>query len=99
MKAIASTYHQVVRSIGAYGSQEDLYEDQTIAKRCYVAVRSNKMTSRVNLIEVPDAPVLEDVSRRTNEKAIEDLLTVPISEDGSRFFLVRSSLAIPSENR
>lgn len=57
------------------------------------AVRSNKKTSRVNLIEVLDASVLEDVGRRANEKAIEGLITVPITEDGSQFFLVGLSLS------
>ncbi|XP_058217354.1 uncharacterized protein LOC131328425 [Rhododendron vialii] len=94
MKAIASTYHQVVRFIGAYGHREDLYRDHTVAKRCYVnVVRSNNQMSRVNLIEVTDAPVLEDVGRRADEKAIKDLITVPINKDNSRFFLLGSSLS------
>lgn len=49
-------------------------------------VRSSKQAAQVNLIEVLDAPVLEDLSRNADEKAIEDLITVPINEDGSRFF-------------
>ncbi|XP_058219448.1 uncharacterized protein LOC131330008 [Rhododendron vialii] len=99
MKAIASTYHQVVRFIGAYGRQDDLYGDQTAAKRCYVnAIRSSKQTSRVNLIEVPDAPILEHVGRRADEKAIEDLVTIPINEVGSHFFLVGSSLSDTKRN-
>ncbi|XP_058189355.1 uncharacterized protein LOC131306941 [Rhododendron vialii] len=78
---------------------DDLYGDQTIAKRCYVnAVRSSKQTSQVNLIEVPDALVLEDVGRPANEKAIEDLVSVPITEDGSRSFLVGSSLSDTKRN-
>ncbi|XP_058219380.1 uncharacterized protein LOC131329949 [Rhododendron vialii] len=94
LKAIASTYHQVVRFIGANGRQEDVYEDQTAAKRCYVnAVRSSKQTSRVNFIEVPEDPVLEDVGRPTDEKSKEDLVTFSIIEDGSRFFLIGSSLS------
>ncbi|XP_058223260.1 uncharacterized protein LOC131332974 [Rhododendron vialii] len=94
LKAIASIYHQVVRFIGANGRQEDLYGDQTAAKRFYVnAVRSNKQTSWVNLIEVPEAPVLEDVGIPADEKFEEDLVTFPITEDGSRFFLISSSLS------
>lgn len=49
-------------------------------------VRSSKQAAQVNLIEVLDALVLEDLSRNADEKAIEDLITVPINEDGSRFF-------------
>ncbi|XP_058223073.1 uncharacterized protein LOC131332789 [Rhododendron vialii] len=99
LKAITSTYHQVVRFIGANGRQEDVYGDQTAAKRCYVnAVRSSKQTSRVNLIEVPEAPVLEDVSRPADEKAEEDLITFLITEDSSRFFLIGSSLCETDRN-
>lgn len=46
MKAVASTYHQVVRYVGAFVHQEDLLEDQVASKCCFVnAVRGNKKTS------------------------------------------------------
>ncbi|XP_058211738.1 uncharacterized protein LOC131323921 [Rhododendron vialii] len=73
LKAITSTYHQVVRFIGTNGYQEDLYGDQTAAKRY--------------------------IGRPANEKAVEDLVAVPITEDGSRFFLVGSSLSDTEQNK
>ncbi|XP_058216809.1 uncharacterized protein LOC131327681 [Rhododendron vialii] len=89
----------VVRFIDANGRQEDVCGDQIAAKRCYInAVRSSKQTSRVNLIEVPEAPVLEDVGRPAEEKAVEDLVTFPITEDGSRYFLIGSSLNDTDQN-
>ncbi|XP_058181365.1 uncharacterized protein LOC131299808 [Rhododendron vialii] len=89
LKAIASTYHQVVRFIGTHGHQKDLYRDQTVAKKCYVnAVQSNKQASRVNLIEAPEAPILEDVGKPADDKTIKDVATILITEDGSRFFLM-----------
>lgn len=45
MKAIALTYHQVVRSIGANGRQGDLRGDQIASKKCYVSAVHNATTS------------------------------------------------------
>lgn len=93
MKAIASTYHQLVRFIGASGRQEDLHGDQVASKKCYISsIHNSSREKPVHWIEVPDAPVLEDVGAPAEEKAIEDLVTVPITDDGSRFFLIGSSL-------
>src|SRR5208282_5473427 len=93
LRAVASTYHQVVRYIGATGQQEDLYGDQVASKKCYISsIHNSSRPKQVHWVEVPDAPVLEDVGAPAEEKAIEDLVTVPINEDGSRFFLIGSSL-------
>lgn len=101
MKAIASTYHQVVRFIGAEGWQEDIKGDQMIARRCQVnAVHMKKKTTKgkkkkepkPRSIEMSEGPVLEDVRLPAEEKAVEDLVTVPINDDGTRYFLLGSTL-------
>lgn len=80
-KAFASTYHQVVQYILAF---EDKKIYSVTAKSCYVnIVHRSKMTSRINLIEVSEAPVLEDVKKNANEKLVEDLQTVPFNEHES----------------
>lgn len=94
MKAIASTYHQVVCFIGSTGRQEDLYGDQVASKKCYVsAVHNSRTPKQVHWVESPDQAVLEDVGATVEDKATEDLITVPINEGGSHFFLVGSSLS------
>ncbi|XP_058219511.1 uncharacterized protein LOC131330046 [Rhododendron vialii] len=79
LKAIASTYHQVICFIGANGRHEDLYGDQSAAKICYVnAVRSSKQTSQVNLLRprqsslIHSEAVIEEVNRLLNAKAIRE---------------------------
>ncbi|XP_058198427.1 uncharacterized protein LOC131313949 [Rhododendron vialii] len=53
IKAVASTYHQVVRYIGAHGRQEDLMGDQLQARQCYVsAVGKAPSSKRVHWVEV-----------------------------------------------
>jgi ribonuclease HI len=105
MKAIASTLHQCVRFIGANGRQETIWGDQLASKKCFVnAVRvkdrkESRMPRQVQMIEMPEStPVLEDVGLKAEEKAIEDLVKVPINEDGSRYFMVGSELSNPEVN-
>lgn len=101
MKAIASTYHQVVRFIGAEGWQEDIKGDQMTAKKCQVnAVHMKKKTTKGKKkkepkprpIEEPEGLVLEDVGLPAEEKAVEDLVTIPINEEGTQYFLLGSTL-------
>lgn len=70
-----------------------MYGDQFQAKQCYVSVVGKVPSSkRVHWVEVQDKPVLEDVGAPAEQKSIEDLVKVPITEDGSRFFTLGSSL-------
>lgn len=46
MQVIASTYHQVVRFIGANGRQEDLRGDQVASKKCYVSAVHNSTKAK-----------------------------------------------------
>lgn len=94
MQAIASTYHQVIRFIGANGRQEDLHGDQVASKKCYVSIVHNSTKAKqVQCVEVPNLALLEDIGELAEDKAIEDLVFMPINEDGSRFFLLGSSLS------
>ncbi|XP_058216779.1 uncharacterized protein LOC131327651 [Rhododendron vialii] len=82
MQAIASTYYQVVRFIGTHRRQKDLRGDQVASKKCYVsAVHNSTKGKQVQWVEVPDLAVLEDVGELAKEKAIEDLVSMPITED------------------
>ncbi|XP_058189244.1 uncharacterized protein LOC131306832 [Rhododendron vialii] len=94
MQAIASTYHQVVRFIGSNGRQEDLRGDQVASKKCYIsAVHNSAKAKQVQWVEVPDMAVIDDVGQRAEDKTEEDLIPLPLNEDGSRFFLIASSLS------
>ncbi|XP_058202718.1 uncharacterized protein LOC131317163 [Rhododendron vialii] len=74
IKAVASTYHQVVRYIGAHGKQEDLLGDQLQARQCYVsAVGKTSSSKRVHWVEVPDKPILEDVGSLPEENPLKTL--------------------------
>ncbi|XP_058208218.1 uncharacterized protein LOC131321231 [Rhododendron vialii] len=85
IKAVASTYHQLVRYIGAHGRQEDLLGDQLQARQCYISAVGKTLSSkRVHWVEVPNKLVLEDVGSFPEEKSIEDLIKFPLNEDASR---------------
>ncbi|XP_058185912.1 uncharacterized protein LOC131303137 [Rhododendron vialii] len=93
IKVVASTYHQVVRYIGANGKQEDLFGDQLQARQCYVsAIRKTSSSKRVHWVEIPEKPVLEDVGSLPEEKSIEDLIKFPLNEDASRYFMLGADL-------
>ncbi|XP_058211774.1 uncharacterized protein LOC131323957 [Rhododendron vialii] len=93
IKAAASTYHQVVRYIGANGKQEDLFGDQLQARQCCVsAIGKTSSSKRVHWVEVPNKPVLEDVGSFPKEKSIEDLVKFPLNEDASRYFMLGAGL-------
>lgn len=70
LKAIASTYRQVVHYIGFDRRQEDLFGDQVEATKCYVSTIHNSSHAK-------------QVGSKAEEKAVEDLVTVPTNEDGS----------------
>ncbi|XP_058189184.1 uncharacterized protein LOC131306775 [Rhododendron vialii] len=94
MQAIASTYQQVIRFIGTNGRQEDLRGDQVASKKCYVSVVHNfTKAKQVQWVEVPDMEVIDNISEKAEDKAQEDLVQMPINEDGSHFFLLGSSLS------
>ncbi|XP_058223230.1 uncharacterized protein LOC131332939 [Rhododendron vialii] len=44
MRAVASTYHQVVKFIGWNGRQESLRGDQIQSKKCYISTVTNKQS-------------------------------------------------------
>ncbi|XP_058208141.1 uncharacterized protein LOC131321150 [Rhododendron vialii] len=94
MQAIASTYHQVVRFIGINGRQEDLRGDQIASKKCYVsAVHNSTKAKQVQWVEIPNITMIDDVGQQAEDKAEEDLVQMPINENGSRFFLISSSIS------
>lgn len=93
MEAVASTFHQIVRFIGQYG-HKDVLGDQAAAKACYVSVIHGKIKpSEVQIIEQPEV----EIGKPAVEKAVEDLISVPIFEGLYRYFLVGSDLT--SEER
>ncbi|XP_058211606.1 uncharacterized protein LOC131323781 [Rhododendron vialii] len=93
MKAVASTLHQVMKFIGWNGWQESLRGDQVQSKKCYISTVTNKPSFlEVQCVEMPDVPVLEDVGLPAEQRSTEELVRMPITEDGGRYFLVGSSL-------
>ncbi|KAG5541026.1 hypothetical protein RHGRI_021048 [Rhododendron griersonianum] len=104
MRAVASTLHQCVRFIGESGRQETIRGDQMVSKKCFV--NSIRRSKEVQWIKVPELPEgskpgeamreelqgPEEVGRPASDWAVEDLVQVPINEDGTRFFLVGSEL-------
>ncbi|KAG5516717.1 hypothetical protein RHGRI_037452 [Rhododendron griersonianum] len=104
MRVVASTLHQCVRFIGESRRQETIREDQMVSKKCFV--NSIRRAKEVQWIEVPESPEErkpgeimreelqgpKEVGRPASDRAVEDLVQVPINEDGTRFFLVGSEL-------
>lgn len=83
MEAVASTCHQVVHFIGRYG-HEDVLGDQVAAKACYVSANCGKIKpSEVQIIEQPEV----EVGKLAAEKAVEDLVSVPVIVGSDRYFL------------
>ena len=91
MEAVASTYHQVVRFIGASGRQEDVFGDQAASKKCYIsAVKESREIKQVQWVEVPDAPVLEDVGASLDERVVEEVVKLPADDKGDHSFSLGS---------
>lgn len=94
MEVVASAFHQVVRFIGQYG-QEDVLGDQVAAKAYYVSAICGKIKpSEVQIIEQPEV----EIGKPAAEKAIENLVSVPVSKGSDRFFLVGSNLTDEERN-
>lgn len=100
MKAIASTYHQLVRFIGRDGWQEEIRGDRLAAKQCHVnAIHTKAKVKKAQSIRIPEVPVLENIGSPIEDKAVEDLVTISINEDGSRYFLLHSSLLLIEQEK
>ncbi|KAG5528675.1 hypothetical protein RHGRI_029373 [Rhododendron griersonianum] len=93
MRAVASTLHQCVRFIGESGRQETIRGDQMVSKKCFVnSIRRSKEVQWIEVSELPEGSKPEEVGRPASDRAVEDLVQVPINEDGTCFFLVGSEL-------
>ncbi|XP_028116466.1 uncharacterized protein LOC114314209 [Camellia sinensis] len=95
MEAVPSTYHQLVRFPTKYGVEE-IRGDQMAAKHCFIAaMKTKQVCDQVQMVEVPDQPVLEDVGGVPTEKMVEDLETVLVEEGNpDKFFLLGTSLIV-----
>lgn len=61
--------------------QEDLVGEQISAKACFVsAINRWQKVGRVNWVEVIEGPLAEEVGRQAEDKSIEELVHVPVSE-------------------
>lgn len=93
MKAVASTLHQVVEFIGWNGRQESLRGDQLQSKKCYVStVVQSSECLEVHCIDTLKSLALENVGISVEERSTKELIKLPINDDGSRYFLVGSSM-------
>lgn len=76
MKAISSTYHQMVKYSGADGI-ERIRGNQRAAQQCLVyIVKKTPKAHLVKSVEVQDHPTLEDVGGDPTKKAVEGLRKV-----------------------
>jgi len=105
MGAVASTLHQCVRFIGASGKQETVRGNQMASKRCFVNAvrqkdrREGRPPKQVHWIEAPESTqVLDDVGSNAEDKSVEELIKVPIDEEGTRYFMLGSNLSNPERN-
>ena len=63
----------------------------------YVYNERKGKAEQVQIIEVPDQPILEDVGEEPKEKVVEELETVQIDESNpEKFFLLGTSLTHPT---
>lgn len=78
MQAVASTFHQVMRSPSVMGTIEEIWGDQVLSKQCFVAVNGSRAAKGfVQMIEGPeDQGVLDDVGTKAVDKAVEELVEV-----------------------
>ena len=73
MNGVTSKLHWVIKFVTPRG-KKTLYGDQVAAKQFYLAIVSMKATMKdVQLVE-EEKEVLEDVSRISKAKVIEDLI-------------------------
>lgn len=75
------------------------------SKRCFVNVvrqkdrREDRLPNQVQWIEMPKCtPILEDVGSKAEDKSVEELVKVPIDQDGTRYFMLGSDLSNPERN-
>ncbi|XP_028087838.1 uncharacterized protein LOC114288517 [Camellia sinensis] len=95
IKAVALTYHQVMRFPSAMEEVEEIWGDQVMSKQCFVAVNGSRATKGfVQMIEGPeDQSVLDYVGAKAKDQAVEELMEVRIdAKSPNKFFLLRSSL-------
>ena len=96
LRGVASSLHQMVKYPGWNGRQEVLRGDQMQSKRCQISSITNR-PSLVNVhnIEAPlaDQATIDDVGVQPEDRSVEELVRMPINEDGSRYFLLGGTLA------
>ncbi|GFZ05416.1 hypothetical protein Acr_17g0009880 [Actinidia rufa] len=87
MKEVASTLHQAIKFVTPRG-EEAIYEDQVVAKQCYLATVSTKAAVKeVQMVE-EDIEVLEDVGRDLEAKVIEELPSLLSTPDEGELLYV-----------
>ncbi|XP_058208152.1 uncharacterized protein LOC131321161 [Rhododendron vialii] len=95
MKAVTSTFHQVVKFVGWNGRQESLRGDQIQSKKCYISTVTNKQSfMEVHCVAATPVPAIEDVDVPAEQRSAEELIRFSIPEREGRYFLIGSSLSV-----
>ncbi|XP_058189588.1 uncharacterized protein LOC131307197 [Rhododendron vialii] len=95
MKAVALTFHQVVKFIGWNGLQESLRGDQIQSKKCYISTVTNKQSCMdVQCVEATPVPIIEDVGVPAERRSTEELIRFSIPGGEGRYVLIGSSLSV-----
>ncbi|WP_140189372.1 hypothetical protein, partial [Xylella fastidiosa] len=93
MKAISSTYHQMIKFPGAEGI-ENIKGSQKMANQCLVSTINRAPKAHlVQSVEVSDQTTLEDVGGNPAQRTVERLEKVQLDDqDPERYFLIGEKL-------
>ncbi|XP_058208180.1 uncharacterized protein LOC131321193 [Rhododendron vialii] len=99
MRAISSTYHQMVRFPGSNGI-ERIRGNQRVAHQCLISIiKKAPKAKMVQAVEVPKQPTIEDVRGNPAEKVVDEgLKKIQINKiDPKRYFLIGENLSKKEE--
>lgn len=95
IRAVVSTYHQVIWFPNEAGIIKEVLGDQITSKQCFVTVNDSYAAKGfVQMVEeLEKKEMFQDVGRIAEQKAVEDLVEVRIDETDPEKFLLGSSLS------
>ncbi|XP_058216591.1 uncharacterized protein LOC131327439 [Rhododendron vialii] len=95
MKAVASTFHQVVKFIGWNGRQESLRGDQIQSKKCYISTVTNRQSFKGGTMRGSrSCPINRRCWCVSRARSTKKLLRFSIPGSEGRYFLIGSSLSV-----
>lgn len=99
MKAIPSTYHQLIRfpTLGGVG---EIRGDQVAVNQCFLtAYIPKEKVDKVHMMELHEVtPTIDDVGQTPEDKAVEDLKKIYIDQHNEKYFVIGTFLSKAEEN-